>query len=61
MTDDKMVPKAGTKTTEFWVSLVILVLAPIAFKYGFIDQTTLALLMGLTGGGYVISRGIAKN
>jgi len=60
MTDNKCSPKPGAKTTEFWISVGILVLSPVAFKFGFIDQETLTLLMGVATGGYLISRGIAK-
>tara|TARA_R100000808_G_scaffold2159_1_gene9051 strand:+ start:96 stop:287 length:192 start_codon:yes stop_codon:yes gene_type:complete len=58
--------KPGWKTTEFWVTVISLVLASIASSglLGSVDDPwpkLLALIAaGLVGGGYTISRGLAK-
>jgi len=57
--------KPGTKTTEFWKSIIIEAAGLAIIVYGVInkDTNTIAIGAGLAGvsvAGYTLSRGIAK-
>jgi hypothetical protein len=50
----------GQKTTEFWLSVGVIVLAIVLHFRGASDSVTLALI-AVSQGSYALSRGLAKN
>lgn len=56
-----METRPGIKTTEFWVTVFIQVLAMIGAASGKISYDAALFTAGGTGGLYTLSRGHAKN
>lgn len=52
--------KEGKQTTEFWLTLAVVVLATVLRFTHDIGENTWGLACGLQGAGYALSRGIAK-
>lgn len=52
--------KSGWKTTEFWFTLLVNVAAVLAASVGFLSAEWAAVVMGLSGLFYAISRGFVK-
>lgn len=57
--------KPGWKTTEFWVAILTVAAGLGLLVYGAVSENETALavggaLAGLSGGGYALSRGVAK-
>ena len=66
MAIQKKETKPGWKTTEFWVTLLLPVISVIVFKVTGFDLTQEMMegilgMFGITGGAYVISRGVVKH
>ena len=51
----------GEKTTEFWLSVLILVAATVLRFTHDISMEAWGIAVGLQGAGYSLSRGIAKS
>lgn len=51
----------GVFTTEFWMSLVLIVCASVLVAIGRIDAEQWMLVAGVNGAGYALSRGLAKS
>lgn len=52
--------KEGPKTSEFWVSIAIIVSATILMALGSISEALWGDITKFVGGAYVVSRGLAK-
>ncbi len=58
-------PKKGSKTTEFWITVVVGVLAQVVTAYGLYKGNDAvvgvgAVMTSVAGGAYTLSRGKAK-
>jgi len=51
---------SGMRSSEFWLTVLIFVAASVLLFTGKVTEGTWALVAGLQGGGYAISRGIKK-
>jgi len=66
MAEKKMESKPGWKTTEFWATLLLPVVSIIVSKAFGVEITPEIMdgalgIFGVTGGAYVISRGVVKH
>lgn len=52
--------KDGIYTSEFWLTLAVLICATLLVGLDKIDQNTWGVAVGLQGGGYAVARGLAK-
>ena len=52
--------KDGIYTTEFWLSVLIIIAASVLCAFDKIDAQMWATVAGPVGAGYAISRGLAK-
>jgi hypothetical protein len=55
-----MPPKAGVKTTEFWITLIGVIGATCAAAAGVLPTKEAAALMTVSAAAYKLSRGLAK-
>lgn len=53
-------PKNGLATTEFWLTLAVLVAASVLLGLGKIDADQWMLVAGGSSGAYALARGLAK-
>jgi hypothetical protein len=56
----QIIAKPGLRTTEFWLTLAVIVAASVLLALGKIDQAAWLTAAGVSSGGYAISRGLAK-
>lgn len=49
------------KSSEFYLTVLILIAASVLLGIDKIDQQTWALAVGIQGAGYAVSRGLAKH
>lgn len=54
--------KPAPKTTEFWISIVLIVLGGLQQVFGLVDvsDSRVALMQTLVASAYAIARGLAK-
>lgn len=50
----------GWRTSEFWLAVLVLVGTTILMLAGKLDAEAWQWAVGLTAGGYAVSRGVAK-
>lgn len=50
----------GMKTSEFWITILIILCATGSLFFDKIDSQIWVTCLGFSGGGYAISRGLAK-
>lgn len=51
----------GTRTSEFWIAVLVIVAATGLVFTGSLDADNWQWAVGLVASGYAISRGLAKN
>lgn len=54
-------PKPGVFTSEFLVTVLVIVAATVLVALGEIDESVWMLATGLPSTGYAVSRGLAKS
>lgn len=51
---------SGMHSSEFWLTVLVIIIASVLLFTGKITEGTWAIAAGLQGGGYAISRGLKK-
>jgi hypothetical protein len=59
-TEPTVICKPGVRTTEFWVTIVVVAAASVLLGLDKIDQSAWLTAAGLSSGSYAVSRGLAK-
>jgi hypothetical protein len=52
--------KPGTRTTEFWLTVLVIIAATLLRLTDDISENAWAVAVGIQGAGYALSRGIVK-
>lgn len=60
MSTQKTLKSEGVYTSEFWLTVLVIVAATVLRALGDISEDIWAIAIGVQGGAYSLSRGISK-